>query len=114
MDLTNKTTVPTNPDTADTIDLTIPRDLAVQIVGSNAGKERRFRPTRTMTKYARPDEIDAVEQLMQPFLDSEIHRYHNDRARRMHQLKVTATSHQARALLSMLLDYASHVQRHWD
>lgn len=90
----NNTAVPT---TGDTTDRTIPQDWANQIVQSDDGKEQ--------------GQIAAVEQLMQSCQDSEIHTAHTWR---MHQLKVTATSHQARALHSVLLDYANHVHRHWD
>lgn len=98
--------------TAESIGLTVPRDLAVQVVGSDAGKERRFRPTRTMTKEATAEEVAAVERLMQSFTDSEIHRFHEDRSERCTSCQVNATREQAQALKNFLMAYAAHVRKH--
>ena len=99
--------------TADeSISLTIHRDLAVQIVGSDAGKERRFRPTGTMTKVTTVEELAAVERLMRTFTASEIHRYHENRSERCPSCQVNATREQAPALKNCLLAYAAHVRKH--
>jgi hypothetical protein len=59
------------------IQVSIPHDLAVQIVGSDAGKVQRIRPHAEMTKGATAAAIAEVEQFMKPFLDREIKRVHS-------------------------------------
>ena len=98
--------------TAESISLTVPRDLAVQIVGSDAGKERRFRPTGTMTKEATDEEVAAVERLMRPFTLSEIRRIHEDRSVRCTSPEAHASREQAQALKNFLLAYAAHLRKH--
>lgn len=117
IDLSHNPFIPTDeypPDEITTIGITIPRDLAVQIVGSDAGKERRFRPTATMTKGVTDEELAYVELLTRPFLEAEIHRYHEERSERMADLKVQATSQQAYALCKFCTNLATHLQEHWD
>lgn len=96
------------------IELTIQRDLAVQIVGSDAGEERRFRPTATMTRGVAPADLAHVGSLTRPFLEAKVHRFHTNRSERMAELKVTATANEARALLQLCTNYATHLQKHWD
>jgi hypothetical protein len=105
--------VATTPPPEQSISLSIPRDLSVQIVGSDAGKEKRFRPTGTMTKNVTADQLASVEQLMQPFLDDEIKRFHEDRRHKVKSAEVTATPEQAQVLKKMCVDYALHVEKHW-
>ena len=64
------------------VEIHIPRDLAVQLVGSDAGKENRMRPHGAMTKGVAPRETAAVEKFMKPFFDQEIDRVRNKRAGR--------------------------------
>ena len=64
------------------VELSIPRDLAVQLVGSDAGKARRMRPHGSMTQGAIPQEVAAVERFMKPFLEQEIDRVQNKRTGR--------------------------------
>lgn len=95
------------------IELSIPRDLAVQIVGSDAGRQRRFRPTRTMTKNVTADQLDSVERLMQSFLEDEIKRFHQDRSHRAKSAEVTASADEANTLKQMLTVYAKHLEQRW-
>ena len=64
------------------IPLKIDRDLAVQLVGSDAGKERRMRPHGAMTKGSTDVEMADVLAVMDPFLGDEIRRVHEDRTHR--------------------------------
>jgi hypothetical protein len=112
-ELSPSQTVATTPPPQQPISLSVPRDLSVQIAGSDAGKEKRFRPTATMTKNVTADQVASVEQLMQPFLEDEIKRFHQDRSRKTKSAEVTATPEQAQALKKMCQDYALHLEKRW-
>ncbi|MEZ6070933.1 MAG: hypothetical protein R3C10_11825 [Pirellulales bacterium] len=95
------------------IQLLIPRDLAVQIVGSDAGRQRRFRPTGTMTKNVTADQLASIERLMQLFLEDEIKRFHENRSHRAKSAEVTASADEAKVLKHMLAGYAKHLEQRW-
>lgn len=90
----------------------IPRDLCVQLVGSDAGKEKRIKPQSHMTKNATPEELAAVEEVMRPFLDAEIKRRHEDKSHRVMEFVAKVTPMQARAIKKFCLPYAVHLKQH--
>ncbi len=95
------------------VDLSIPRDLAVHIVGSDAGKEKRMRPHGAMTQGAMPQENAAVESFMKPFLDQEIDRVQNKRTGRPAATYVgKATVEQALALKAYCDRFAKSAKQH--
>ncbi len=77
--------------------ISIERDLAVQVVGSDAGKARRMRPHGAMTRGSTGDELFAVQAVMRPFLVDEIRRVHEDRTHRPRVFRPRATPSQAAA-----------------
>lgn len=90
----------------------IPRDLAVEMVGSDAGKERRMRPAATMTKGLTPDELAAVTPVLQPFVDAEAHRFHDNRSARLKAFEVTTSPNHAVILKKMAVNLADHLCQH--
>lgn len=66
-----------NPVPEEVVEISIPRDLAVTLVGSDAGKQKRIKPHSAMTKGASPEETAAVEDVMAGFLEQEIARIQN-------------------------------------
>ena len=94
-----------------TPEISVPRDLAVQLIGSDAGKMRRMRPHRSMTKGAELNELAAVEEFMKPFLDSEVNRVHgHGRPAANHVAK--ATVDQALALKQFCLRFSVSLEEH--
>jgi hypothetical protein len=94
------------------IELEIERDLAVQLVGSDAGKARRMRPHGAMTQGASPVEIADVGAVMEPFLRDEIRRVHEDKTHRPKISMVRATPQQALALKSFCQHFATYLMDH--
>ena len=60
----------------------IERDLAVQMVGSDAGRARRMKPHRATTADASPQQLADVMAVMEPFLLDEIRRVYEDKKHR--------------------------------
>lgn len=96
------------------ISISIPHDLAVQIVGSDAGKEKRMRPHGSMTKNAPTAEVQAVVEFMQPFLDREIDRVHNRNTRGIRGYAGAATEAQALGLKRFCERFATSLRLHLD
>jgi hypothetical protein len=94
------------------IAIEIERDLCVQIVGSDAGKRRRFKPHSSMTKGVSGQEVAAVEAFMEPFLRAEAKRVHEDQSHRPRAHRGEATIDQAKALKAFCLRYAAHLKHH--
>jgi hypothetical protein len=94
------------------VEICIERDLAVQLIGSDAGKARRMRPHGAMTQGASPVEIADVGALMEPFLRDEIRRVHEDKNHRPKISMVRATPQQALALKSFCQHFATYLVDH--
>jgi hypothetical protein len=94
------------------IEIQIKRDLAVQIVGSDAGKARRMRPHGAMTKGGSPQELADVQAIMEPFLRDEIRRVHEDKTYRPKVHLARATPRQAESLKAYCLRFAAALERH--
>jgi hypothetical protein len=94
------------------IEIVIERDLAVQVVGSDAGRCRRIKPHSSMTRGASRQEIDDVSLAMSGFLDDEIRRVFQDKAHRPRFCKVILTPQQAMALAAFCRRYASFLRTH--
>ena len=93
------------------LEISVPRDLAVQIVGSDAGKAKRMRPHRAMTKGAEPSEVAAVEAFMKPFFDHEIDRVHGGGRPALNHVG-RATVDQALSLKKFCLRFATSLKEH--
>lgn len=98
------------------IDLSIERDLAVMLVGSDAGRRERIKPHNAMTRGASAQEEADARVLMTPFLEGEIRRVRGDKAHRSKISGVKATTRQALALKGFRIRYAefprSHLENH--
>ena len=92
--------------------ISVPRDLAVQIVGPDAGRQSRMKPHGSMTKGATAEEIAAVEVFMKPFLDQEIDRVHNKTGRPAANHVGNATVTQAKALRGFCARFAESLKQH--
>jgi hypothetical protein len=92
--------------------ISVPRDLAVQVVGSDAGRQRRMKPHSAMTKGATPQEIRAVEEFMRPFLEQEIERVYNKTGHSAASHAGLATVEQATALKGFCLRCAESLKQH--
>lgn len=101
---------PGGPDTL--IEIVIERDLAVQIVGSDAGKAKRMRPHGAMTKGSSPGEQADVKAIMEPFLNDEIRRVHEDRQHRVKSHLARATPSQALSLKAFCLRFTAFLRLH--
>jgi hypothetical protein len=101
----------TAPDHAASIAITIDRDLAVQIVGSDAGKARRMRPHGAMTMSASAEEQADVRAVMEPFLNDEIRRVYEDRTHRPKVHVARATPRQAASLKPFCQRFAADLER---
>jgi hypothetical protein len=88
------------------------RDLAVQLVGSDAGKARRVRPQAHAVKALSPAELVTLSEIMQPFLDAEIRRVHEDKRHRLMTFPCQLTRPQAQVLKRCCLAYAAHLREH--
>ncbi len=91
-------------------EIVIDRDLAVQLVGSDAGKARRMRPHGAMTKGSSDVELADVRAVMEPFLNDEIRRIHEDRTHRPKVFLARATPSQAVSLQSFCLRFAASLE----
>jgi hypothetical protein len=95
------------------IEIPIARDLAVTLVGSDAGKEKRMKPHSAMTKGATPEEIAAVENVMSGFLEQEIARVHNKPAARPSPTYLgVASVDEAKALKAFCARLADSLKQH--
>ncbi len=92
------------------LEITIDRDLAVQFVGSDAGKARRMRPHGAMTRGSSDEEQAGVRAVMEPFLNDEIRRVHEDRTHRPKVFLARATRSQAVSLKSFCLRFAASLE----
>ncbi len=88
------------------LEIAIDRDLAVQLVGSDAGKERRMRPHGAMTDGSTDVEMADVLAVMAPFLGDEIRRVHEDKTHRPRLFLARATPAQAASLKAFCLRFA--------
>lgn len=94
------------------VEIHIPRDLAVQLVGSDAGKTKRMRPHGAMTKGVAPRETAAVERFMEPFLQQQIQRVENKRAGRpAAHFVARASAEEASALKAFCVRFAESVKQ---
>lgn len=89
------------------LEITIDRDLAVQLVGSDAGRARRMRPHGAMTKGSTDDELADVRAVMEPFLHDEIRRVHEEKTHRPKLFVARATPSQAASLKAFCLRFAN-------
>jgi hypothetical protein len=94
------------------IDITIPRDLAIQLIGSDAGKEKRCRANSAMIKRTTTEERAAVYDFMAPFHQDEIKRCHQDKSHRKKAHQAKATPQQAQALKKMCVNLVRHLKAH--
>jgi hypothetical protein len=96
------------------ITLKIERDLAVMLIGSDAGRCERIKPHSAMTFGSSPQETLHVSVLMEPFLRDEIRRVKLDKAHRPRCSEVRTTVPQALALKAFCLRYAAFLRNHLD
>lgn len=92
------------------LEFTIEGDLAVQLVGSDAGRARRMRPHGAMTKGGTDDESAHVRAVMEPFLNDEIRRVFEDKTHRPRLFHARATPSQAAALKAYCLRFAAALE----
>ena len=92
------------------LEITIDRDLAVQLVGSDAGEARRMRPHGAMTKGSTDDELADVRAVMEPFLSDEIRRVHEDKTHRPKLFLARANPSQAASLKAFCLRFAASLE----
>jgi hypothetical protein len=92
------------------LEIFIDRDLAVQLVGSDAGKARRMRPHGAMTKGSSDEELADVRIVMEPFLNDEIRRVHEDKTHRPKSFPARATPSQAASLKAFCLRFAASLE----
>ncbi len=102
------------PAEALSITIKIERDLAVMLVGSDAGRCDRIRPHSAMTFGSSPSETLNVQTLLEPFLRDEIHRVKVDKTHRPKATTVQASTEQALALKAFCLRYAAFIRDHLD
>lgn len=95
-------------------EIVIERDLAVQLVGSDAGRCIRIKPHSSMTKGASPEEFADVRAAMDPFLRDEIQRVHQDKTHRPKVSTIQVKAQQALALKAFCKRYADFLQDHLD
>jgi hypothetical protein len=91
-------------------EIAIERDLAVQLVGSDAGKARRIRPHGAMTKGSSDEEFADVRVVMEPFMKDEIRRVHEDKTHRPMLFLARATCSQAASLKAYCLRFAASLE----
>jgi hypothetical protein len=91
-------------------EIVIDRDLAVQLVGSDAGKARRMRPHGAMTKGSSDEELADVRSVMEPFLNDEIRRVHEDKTHCPKVHVARATPRQAASLKAFSLRFAASLE----
>lgn len=103
---------PPAPASAPPITLTVERDLAVMLVGSDAGRCERIRPHGAMTVGSSPREFRDVQALLEPFLRDEIRRVKSDKTHRPRATTVRASPEQALALKAYCLRYAAFIRDH--
>jgi len=101
---------PAVPPAGATGDIEVPRDLAVQLIGSDAGKRGRCRPHGAIGNGATAAELDAVQVFMKPFLEDEIKRCTTNPSHRPKVHRGKATVAQAQALKACCLRYAAYLQ----
>ena len=98
------------------IEIVVERDLAVQVIGSDAGRCRRIKPHSSMTRGASQEECADVSAAMAGFLNDEIRRVHQDKTHRPKACQVTMTPQQALALAAFCRRYATflrvHIEKH--
>jgi hypothetical protein len=97
---------------AASVEIVIDRDLAVQLVGSDAGTAKRMRPHGAMTAGGSPQELADVQTIMAPFLRDEIRRVHVDKTHRPRIFTARATPQQAKSLKAYCLRFAAELERH--
>lgn len=100
------------PAEALSITIKIERDLAVMLVGSDAGRCGRMKPHSAMTRGASPQETLHIRTLLEPFLQDEIRRVTIDKTHRPRATVVRATPEQALALKAFCLRYAAFIREH--
>ncbi|CAN5605468.1 hypothetical protein BH23PLA1_BH23PLA1_36860 [soil metagenome] len=96
------------------ITLKIERDLAVMLVGSDAGRCMRIKPHSSMTKGTPPEQFANVCTVMDPFFQDEVKRVHHDRTHRPKVSTVRATPRQTLALREFCRRYTAFLQDHLD
>ena len=102
---------PTDPfPAAPVYEIVIDRDLAVQLVGSDAGKARRMRPHGAMAKIASAEEQADVRAVMEPFLNDEIRRVHEDKKHCPKVHIARATPRQATSLKAFCQRFAAALE----
>jgi hypothetical protein len=94
------------------IEIIIDRDLAVQLVGSDAGKAKRMRPHGAMTAGGSPQEFADVQAIMEPFLRDEIRRVYGDKTHRPKVHVARATPRQAESLKAFCVRFAAVLELH--
>jgi len=92
------------------IEIVIDRDLAVQLIGSDAGNARRMRPHGAMTKDSSDEELIDVRAVMEPFLNDEIRRVHEAKTHRLKVFLARATPRQAASLRAFCLRFAAALE----
>lgn len=96
----------------DLIPLDLPHDLAIQVIGSDAGKEKRIRPHGAMLRGASAEEIETVKAALQPIQELEIKRVHEGchYSSRLHHLQVSRAA--ALAIKGFCLRFVENQRQH--
>jgi hypothetical protein len=92
--------------------LSIPSDLARQLIGKAGSLRQRFQPPLAMTQCCTEAERKAVEALMTPFVASEKTRRASHTREAATTYKCQPSASQASALKKMVFGYAQHLEQH--
>lgn len=93
-------------------EIKIQHDLAMQLVGSSAGKTGMICPHRSMTKEATPADIIIITELMEPFLQREIDRVQKGISPAEKGFNVKLITENAKVLKRFCHLFAAHQRKH--